>query len=66
MGQSKTAGSTVHIGKVSDGLAEVWASSQERRRKAARECHGCLFFGYVENSLLYEFVPEVVAHYEWM
>jgi len=55
-----------HLGRVSDGLAGVWASSKERRMKTVRECQGCLFFGYVENSLLYELVPEVMAHYEWM
>jgi hypothetical protein len=54
------------LGFVSDGLENVWRSSQEKRKVAARSCHGCLFFGYVENSLLYEFVPEVMAHYEWM
>lgn len=54
------------LGKVSDGLANVWASSAGRRRETVKGCQGCLFFGYVENSLLYEFVPEVIAHYEWM
>ena len=54
------------LGRVSDGLAKAWASSRERRKKMAQECQGCLFFGYVENSLLYEFIPEVMAHYEWM
>jgi MoaA/NifB/PqqE/SkfB family radical SAM enzyme len=54
------------LGKVSDGLASVWTSSAGQRKKTAKECRGCLFFGYVENSLLYEFVPEVIAHYEWM
>jgi MoaA/NifB/PqqE/SkfB family radical SAM enzyme len=54
------------LGKVSDGLANVWASSAGRRRETVKGCQGCLFFGYVENSLLYEFVPEVMAHYEWM
>lgn len=54
------------LGNVSQGLAEVWQSSQERRRKIVAGCEGCLFFGYVENSLLYDFVPEVLAHYEWI
>ncbi len=54
------------LGKVSDGLAKVWHSSRERRKETVTECKGCLFFGYVENSLLYEFNPEVLAHYEWM
>jgi MoaA/NifB/PqqE/SkfB family radical SAM enzyme len=54
------------LGNVSDGLEKVWLSCQEIRTKTVQECRGCLFFGYVENSLLYEFVPEVIAHYEWM
>ena len=54
------------LGNVSEGLAKVWQSSQERRREIVQGCEGCLFFGYVENSLLYEFVPEVLAHYEWI
>ena len=54
------------LGNVSEGLAKVWQSSQEKRRKIIAGCEGCLFFGYVENSLLYDFVPEVLAHYEWI
>jgi MoaA/NifB/PqqE/SkfB family radical SAM enzyme len=54
------------LGNVSEGLAEVWQSSQERRKETAQSCQKCLFFGYVENSLLYEFVPEVMRHYLWM
>jgi MoaA/NifB/PqqE/SkfB family radical SAM enzyme len=54
------------LGNVSDGLANVWTNSATRRGKTVRECRGCLFFGYVENSLLYDFVPEVMAHYEWV
>lgn len=54
------------LGNVSEGLAKVWQSSQERRKEIVQGCDGCLFFGYVENSLLYEFVPEVMRHYEWM
>lgn len=54
------------LGRISDDLAKVWSSSRKQRKKTARECQGCLFFGYVENSLLYEFIPEVMAHYEWM
>ena len=56
----------LHLGDVSDGLANVWRSSEALRKKVSRECEGCLFFGYVENSLLYDFKPEVMAHYEWM
>ncbi len=54
------------LGNVSEGLARVWKSSQKSRKETVHDCHGCLFFGYVENSLLYEFVPEVMRHYEWM
>ncbi|NTV27247.1 MAG: radical SAM protein [Methanothrix sp.] len=56
----------IALGKVSDGLEKVWLSSRKIRMETVQECQGCLFFGYVENSLLYEFVPEVMAHYEWM
>ena len=54
------------VGNVADGLARAWEASLEKRRKIVDECEKCLFFGYVENSLLYEFVPEVMRHYEWM
>ncbi len=54
------------LGTISEGIARVWESSTERRDEIVRECKGCLFFGYVENSLLYDFRPEVLAHYEWM
>ncbi len=54
------------LGRVSDGLAWAWESTRRKRKEISRSCQGCLFFGYVENSLLYEFVPEVMAHYEWM
>ena len=54
------------LGKVSEGIARIWKTSQKRRKETVQRCQGCLFFGYVENSLLYEFVPEVLAHYEWM
>jgi MoaA/NifB/PqqE/SkfB family radical SAM enzyme len=54
------------LGSVSEGIANVWESSKKRRGEIVRECEGCLFFGYVENSLLYDFRPEVLAHYQWM
>jgi MoaA/NifB/PqqE/SkfB family radical SAM enzyme len=54
------------LGKVQEGLAKVWESTRKRRARTVAGCKGCLFFGYVENSLLYEFVPEVMRHYEWM
>jgi MoaA/NifB/PqqE/SkfB family radical SAM enzyme len=54
------------LGNVKDGLARTWDASIEKRKKIVKDCDKCLFFGYVENSLLYEFVPEVMRHYEWM
>ncbi|MGB3944435.1 MAG: radical SAM protein [Methanothrix sp.] len=54
------------LGNVSDGLARVWESSRKRRDEIVRGCAGCLFFGYVENSLLFDFRPEVLARYRWI
>lgn len=54
------------LGNVSEGLARVWVRSKKRRKEIVRNCERCLFFGYVENSLLYDFRPEVLAHYRWM
>lgn len=54
------------LGHVSNGISNVWRESREMRRRIAEDCKGCLFFGYAENSLLYEMVPEVMMHYEWM
>ena len=54
------------LGNVRSGLAKVWEDTREKRKELAAECVGCLFFGYVENSLLYDFVPEVMRHYQWM
>lgn len=54
------------LGNVSQGLAKVWGSSKERREEIVRGCAGCLFFGYVENSLLYDLRPEVLARYRWI
>jgi MoaA/NifB/PqqE/SkfB family radical SAM enzyme len=55
-----------HLGNVADGISRVWTESKEARKRYVKGCKGCLFFGYVENSMLYEFVPEVMAHYKWM
>ncbi|MDD1757996.1 MAG: radical SAM protein, partial [Methanotrichaceae archaeon] len=55
-----------NLGNVSDGVTKVWNASQYRRQEITDNCYGCLFFGYVENSLLYELVPEVIAHYKWV
>lgn len=54
------------LGHVSRGISNVWRESREMRKSISEDCSGCLFFGYVENSLLYEMVPEVMMHYEWM
>lgn len=54
------------LGSVFDGISNVWRSSLSERKKVVEDCNGCLFFGYVENSLLYEMVPEVIAHYRSM
>ena len=55
-----------YLGDVSEGIANVWKSSEGLRKRASETCGGCLFFGYVENSMLYDFNREVIAHYEWM
>ncbi|HOK58700.1 MAG TPA: radical SAM protein [Methanothrix sp.] len=54
------------LGHVSNGISEVWRESRDMRKRVSEGCRGCLFFGYVENSMLYEMVPEVMMHYEWM
>jgi len=54
------------LGNVQDGIRNVWISSKKKRKTISRECEGCLFFGYVENSLMYDFTPEVMLHYDWM
>ncbi len=54
------------LANVLGGLEEAWQASKKGREEIVRSCPGCLFFGYAENSLLYEFVPEVLRHYEWM
>ncbi|WP_407355352.1 radical SAM protein [Methanolobus sp. WCC5] len=54
------------IGHISEGIGNVWERTRKTRKNIARECSKCLFFGYVENSLMYNFNPEVAQHYEWM
>ena len=54
------------LGYVRDGLEEIWNRSKNQRKEITYKCKGCLFFGYVEGSLLYDFKPEVMAHYEWI
>lgn len=50
------------LGDIKGGLDNVWRSSKARRNKISMECRGCLFFGYVELSLLYSLKPEVVLN----
>ncbi|WP_406660516.1 radical SAM protein [Methanolobus sp. ZRKC3] len=54
------------IGNISEGIANAWERTRKERKKMADECQKCLFFGYVENSLMYDFKLEVLQHYEWM
>lgn len=54
------------LGNVKEGLEKVWENSREKRKQITHTCHGCLFFGYVENSLLYDMNLEVMRHYKWM
>lgn len=54
------------LGKVKDGLEKVWVNSRKKRKQIPLNCHKCLFFGYVENSLLYDINLEVMKHYKWM
>lgn len=54
------------VGHVSRGISNVWRESREMRKRISDGCSGCLFFGYIENSLLYDMVPEVMLHYEWL
>ncbi len=49
-----------------DGFEKVWKDSAARREEIVRNCDGCLFFGYAENSLMQGFNPEVLMCYEWM
>ncbi|WP_214043999.1 radical SAM protein [Methanomethylovorans sp.] len=57
---------TEALGNVKEGLRRVWESSREKRERTSLNCHQCLFFGYVENSLLYDMDLEVMRHYKWM
>ncbi|MFZ2497762.1 MAG: radical SAM/SPASM domain-containing protein [Methanosarcina sp.] len=49
-----------------DGFESVWENSEDRRKEIVKDCKGCLFFGYTENSLMQSLNPEVIMHYEWM
>ncbi|WP_445474286.1 radical SAM protein [Methanococcoides methylutens] len=54
------------LGNVRDGIVNVWKASKERQKALVGNCEGCFFFGYVENSLMYDLNLEVMQHYEWM
>ena len=49
-----------------DGFKSVWENSEGHRKEIVKNCNGCLFFGYTENSLMQSFNPEVLMHYQWM
>ncbi|MCU7497513.1 MAG: radical SAM protein, partial [Ignavibacteria bacterium] len=40
-----------------DGFESVWKNSEEHRKEIVQKCKGCLFFGYVENSLMQSLNP---------
>jgi MoaA/NifB/PqqE/SkfB family radical SAM enzyme len=54
------------LGHISQGISTVWETSRAARKRTVDACRGCLFFGYAENSLLYDLVPEVISHYRWV
>nr|WP_292468184.1 radical SAM protein [Methanolobus sp.] len=54
------------IGNIREGIGNVWQKTKKLRKDTAHNCDKCLFFGYVENSLMYNFNMEVAQHYEWM
>ncbi|WP_094227882.1 radical SAM protein [Methanolobus psychrotolerans] len=54
------------IGHISEGIGTVWEKTKKVRKDTAHNCRKCLFFGYVENSLMYNFNLEVAQNYEWM
>ncbi len=54
------------IGHISEGIGNVWKRTRDLRKRTAENCDKCLFFGYVENSLMYNFDLEVARNYEWM
>jgi MoaA/NifB/PqqE/SkfB family radical SAM enzyme len=54
------------VGNIREGIANVWERTRKERKETSANCEKCLFFGYVENSLLYDLNPEVMRHYDWM
>lgn len=54
------------LGNVKEGLKYSWNKNKNKRNNISLNCQKCLFFGYVENSLLYDMNLDVLRHYEWM
>lgn len=54
------------LGNISEGIETVWKRSRSLQNETTKNCDGCFFFGYVENSMMYDMNLEVMRHYEWM
>lgn len=54
------------LGNINEGIANVWKRSRSQQHEVTKNCEGCFFFGYVENSMMYDMNLEVMRHYEWM
>jgi MoaA/NifB/PqqE/SkfB family radical SAM enzyme len=55
------------IGDFRDDLAELWSSWRKEAKSLPEDCDGCLFSGYVESSLLFNFDVRVMWNYlKWL
>lgn len=54
------------LGNINEGIVNVWKRSRSQQNEVTKNCEGCFFFGYVENSMMYDMNLEVMHHYEWM
>lgn len=54
------------LGNVINGLKNMWEKNENMRKQIPLDCQRCLFYGYVENSLLYDMNIDVLRHYKWM
>ncbi|APH38479.1 pyrroloquinoline quinone biosynthesis protein PqqE [Methanohalophilus halophilus] len=54
------------LADIRKGVENAWEASKSTMAKTVNECDKCLFFGYAENSLLYNYNLEALRHYEWM
>jgi|Deesub1362A_J573_1020465.scaffolds.fasta_scaffold00137_35 MoaA/NifB/PqqE/SkfB family radical SAM enzyme len=55
------------IGDFRDDLDELWSSWRREAKSLAEDCEGCLFSGYVETSLLFNFNLRVMWNYlRWL